>query len=337
MESINTWKFNTRVKVYPDGNYVSTTANRPHFLNADQRLFLKLQREMERERSEEIRRNSIANYKAAEDVLYGGGEYYREFMESAGFEARPVGCGVDEAQECNEILQSVFKKARKLGIPLNGVVWMPEKKNVVGNIRRARDKIFDLIYLNEFQYFATFTFNPKKTDSFDVEEVMQKVVQWLKNHQKRNGLKYVMVPEHHKSGRIHLHMLYSGDLKLKSSGKWTKQGKPIYNCTSWRYGFSTVIPCDQNRAKLAFYVSKYVTKDVKKIFGKYYYSSQGLKRDCPIEYTDRVFSDIQGDSVYVESIDIRFKYESSIKFNSMSFAEENSAAILRELGLEAVE
>lgn len=332
MKSINTWKFNTRVKVYPDGNYVSTTANRPHFLNADQRLFLKLQREMERERSEEIRRNSIANYKAAEDVLYGGGAYHEEFMESGGF------APLLDVQECtNELVEKLLKKAKKLGIPLNGVVWMPEKKNVVGNIRRARDRIFDLIYLNEFQFFATFTFNPKKTDSFSVEEVMKKVKQWLDNHQKRNGLKYVMVPEYHKSGRIHLHMLYSGDLKLKSSGKWTKQGKPIYNCTSWRYGFSTVIPCDQNRAKLAFYVSKYVTKDVKKIFGKYYYSSQGLKRDCPIEYTDRVFSDIQGDSVYVESIDIRFKYESSIKFNSMSFAEENSAAILRELGLEAVE
>ena len=214
---------------------------------------------------------------------------------------------------------------------------MPDKKNVVGSIRRARDKIFDLIYLNEFQYFATFTFNPKKTDSFSVEEVMVKVKKWLDNHQRRNSLKYIMVPEHHKSGRIHLHMLYSGDLKLKSSGKWTKQGKPIYNCTSWRYGFSTVIPCDQHRAKLAFYVSKYVTKDVKKIFGKYYYSSQGLKRECPIEYTDRAYSEIQSDPVYVESLDIRFKYDSSIVFNSMSLAEENSAAILRELGLEAVE
>lgn len=334
---ISTWKFNTRVKKYPDGNYVSTTANRPHFLNADQRLYLKMQREMERERSEAERKMVIANYETLKESLYGDGDYYREFMESGGFEARPVRSVADEAQECNEILQSVFKKAKKLGIPLNGVVWMPEKKNVVGNIRRARDKIFDLIYLNEFRFFATFTFNPRRTDSFSVEEVMKRVKQWLDNHQKRNGLKYVMVPEYHKSGRIHLHMLYSGDLKLKSSGKWTKQGKPIYNCTSWRYGFSTVIPCDQNRAKLAFYVSKYVTKDVKKIFGKYYYSSQGLKRDCPVEYTDRCYADIQADPVYVESIDIRFKYESSIKFNSMSLAEENSAAILRELGLEAVD
>ncbi len=224
---------------------------------------------------------------------------------------------------------------------MNGEVI--EKKPRKGNIRRAKDMVFDLIYLNRFDWFATFTFCQSKVDGYDPKECMKVVKKWLHNHHVRNGLSYLMIPEYHPtSGRIHMHMLYSGDLKLKQAKNahtgldmYTKDGKPIYNCTSWRYGFSTVIPCDGNTAKLAFYVSKYITKDVHKIFGKFYYSSQDLKRDVPVTYGNRDFGSIKAPLVHVEDIGISFKYESSIKFNSES--EANTVAILRELGVKDCE
>lgn len=322
-------KFNTKVKIYPDGNYIATTANRPFFMTPQTRLALKEQKRLERLEYMENSTKYKASYDKLKSTLYDDGVYHDEFKKSLILPASSV-------SDFPDIVYDLLDKAKISGIPINGITYLtsdgkaPKKQN----IRRARDKLFDLIYLNQFDYFATFTFNPRKKDSFDVKAVMKTVKKWLDNHQQRNDLQYVMVPEYHKSGRIHLHMLYSGNLTLKSSGKWTKSGKPIYNCKSWRYGFSTVIPTDDNRAKLAFYVSKYITKDVQKIFGKYYYSSQGLIREAPVEYGDRFFSDVKTPFIHVDAIDIKFKYESSIKFNSDAMA--NSDAILDALGLSEV-
>ncbi|MGN0150206.1 MAG: hypothetical protein ACI4C7_08175 [Clostridia bacterium] len=323
-------KFNTRVKCYPDGNFIATTASRQTFLSKAGRIQKKLEREALIEHLHDLIDNpDLHPAKRLELSLT------LQSME-------PGACDVDEDEEenVNPIVESLLASARRLGIPINGVLDpVAQKKPNKGNVRRAKDMIFDLIYLNEFDWFATFTFNPKKVDSFDPQLVMKRFKKWLNNHQERNSLRYVAIPEYHPtSGRIHIHMLYSGDLKLvqainQKDGKkmFTKTGKPIYNCTSWRYGFSTVIPCDGNKAKLAFYVSKYVTKDVQKIFGKFYYSSQGLKRDCPIEYGNRDYAAIKAPPVHVDAINIDYKYESSIKFNSET--EANTVAILKELGV----
>lgn len=312
-------KCNTRMKVYPDGSFISCTANKQWLIRPEFRQQMKEIRAAEKakylERSERIRADAI-----------GWAKHLDPSFEPVKYEPEPE-------PALSPLLEELLERAREFGISVNGTVEKPNAPKKA-NIRRARDKIFDLIYLNPFEYFATFTFNPKKKDSFDVESVMKTVKKWLHNHQERNGLKYIMVPEYHKSGRIHLHMLYSGSLKLKFSGKYTKSGAEIFNCKSWRYGFSTVIPCDSNRAKLAFYVSKYITKDVHKIFGKYYYSSQGLIRSPDIVYTNRNYKAIQAPVVHVDSIDVNFKYESSFTFNSDS---DDSTALLRSLGLEALE
>lgn len=314
---------NTKVKIYPDGMFISCTANRPFFLTPEQRLRIKERKLLEKEEVAERIRKFSDSYAVLHTTLYEGGRFRLEYLASVDFSSVP-----DDSY--SEIAESMFLKAKRLGIPLNGVVYLDESGSAPrpDNVRRAKSAVFDLIALNDFPYFATFTFNPRKTDSFSVSEVMQKVIGWLKNHQKRNALRYVLVPEYHKSGRIHLHMLYDGNLKLKDSGKRTKQGKVIYNCKSWRYGFSTVIPTDGDRYTLAKYVTKYVTKDVQKIFGKYYYSSQGLQRTCPVEYCDRVYSEIDAVPVYVPCIDTRFKYQSSFQQ-----ALKNGDEILEELEL----
>ncbi|AXF52225.1 MAG: hypothetical protein [Inoviridae sp.] len=319
-------KFNCRMKVYPDGTYNAVTANQGWFLNGAQRLELREKRAQEHEKymlqMEEMNKGILQWAKACNPE----------------YEPCAVSFAEPEPLETNKIIEEVIQKAIAMGIPVhcNGVrVLRAEtevKKPDAKNVRRARERIFDMIMLNEFRYFATFTFNPRKVDSFNADAVLKVVKKWIDNHQQRNNLKYVMVPEYHKSGRIHLHMLYSGNLKLKDSGKRTKTGKTIYNCKSWRYGYSTVIPCDDEKAKLAYYVSKYVTKDVQRIFGKYYYSSQGLKRECPVVYCNRDYQSIQSPSVYVDAIDVRFKYDSSFQYSS----SDASPDLLKDLGLEAV-
>lgn len=320
-------KYNTKFKVYPDGNFIAITANRPFFMTPQARLALREYREQQHleylEKSKRII-ECIDIFQANHPEL---AIERKKFFASAGLVEGSL-------PPTNPLLESLIAKAKEMRIPVNGVTYFSKdgKAPKKGNIRRAKDMIFDLIYLNDFDYFATLTFNPDKVDSFNPDEVMKKVKKWLNNHQTRNGLKYVLVPEYHVSGRIHMHMLYSGNLKLVDSGHvHPKTGQTIYNCSSWSFGFSTVVRCDDNRAKLAFYVSKYVTKDVQRIFGKYYYSSQGLKRECPVEYGNRSFADVKSPSVHVDALDIRFKYESSIQFNSV--AEENSQSILDSLGV----
>ena len=95
------------------------------------------------------------------------------------------------------------------------------KKTTVGNsscttevrndsLKRARDKIQDLVMCNQFDYFVTLTFNPQKVDSFNVEEVKDVIKTWLKNGVRYRNFKYVAIPEYHQSGRIHMHAVMSG-------------------------------------------------------------------------------------------------------------------------------
>ncbi len=124
-------------------------------------------------------------------------------------------------------------------------------------LRVVRNRVKDMAIINDFKYFATFTINPEKIDSYDTKAVMKKVSKWLNNQVNRKGLKYILVPEYHKSGRIHCHALINDVFKLVDSSHRSKQ-KIIYNILDWRYGFSTAIELDKNIYRVANYVSKYI-------------------------------------------------------------------------------
>lgn len=122
------------------------------------------------------------------------------------------------------------------------------------SLKRAKDKIQDIVLCNSFDYFVTLTFNPKKVDSYDVEEVKRVVKNWLNNGVKRRNFAYIAIPEYHKSGRIHIHALMSGNLQLEESGK-CHNGKIIYNLSDWsdNYGFCTAIPVEYSCFKLLYH------------------------------------------------------------------------------------
>ncbi len=183
-------------------------------------------------------------------------------------------------------------------------------------IRLHRDKVRDIVLMNDFSHFLTITINPEQFDSFDVKLVRKKLQRWLKDQSNRKGLQYVLIPEYHKSGRIHAHALVNDVFNLVDSGLQTSSGKPIYNCPEWRYGFSTAIPLDENKLRVANYVTKYITKGSDKIFGKYFWSSKNIRREPHVILCDTDFDSVLAQTyqplAYNE--DLQFKYECNLTY-----------------------
>lgn len=152
------------------------------------------------------------------------------------------------------------------------------------NLKRVREKIFDICALNPFDYFITWTLNPELVDRYSPAEVLPKIRTCLNHMQQRYDLRYIVVPEYHKDKAIHFHGLISGDLRMVPSGKTDTTGHTIYNMPQWKYGFSTAIPLYGDSQAVARYMTKYITKDLSKIFGKFYFSSRGLSRSVPVQY-----------------------------------------------------
>lgn len=180
-----------------------------------------------------------------------------------------------------------------------------EKKQRADNIKRSRDKIFDIALLNNWDYFVTLTLgNNESFDPSEAKQVIKPVLKWLNNMSERKNLKYLLVPEHQpKSGYIHFHGLFAGNIKAIDSGTRDarKYGydKPVristlkykhidpdscpvvYNLPEWKFGFSTANSVYSVTPKLINYIFKYITKDTKKIFGHSYWASKkGLIREC---------------------------------------------------------
>ncbi len=210
----------------------------------------------------------------------------------------------------------------------------PDNEAREDSIRRAKTRIDDIVRLNDFKWFVTLTIDPHKLDSKDINEVREKVTNFLSNAKKRKDLRYILVPEFHKSGAIHFHGFINDSLTLIESGTVKVQGisKPmkietarrkhispeacqtVYNVKEWRYGFSTAYIVSDDRARLSSYFTKYITKDCVKIFGKYYLAGGELSRDAPVELTDIDYSSFIADNeCYCPQIDTHFKYRDTAR------------------------
>lgn len=164
--------------------------------------------------------------------------------------------------------------------------------------RRARAKVRRLALANEFKWFVTLTIDPSKVDSLDVAAVTRKLNQWCSNQVKRKGLRYILVPEFHQSGRVHYHGFFSDSLEAVDSGtitgipgakgprkprskaqraEWLEAGgKVVYNLPGWSYGFTTAIELYGEYERAVAYVCKYIGKESQKIGGRWYYSGGNL-------------------------------------------------------------
>lgn len=154
-----------------------------------------------------------------------------------------------------------------------------DDENKDRSLRRTQSEIQDLIDCNEFDWFGTFTFDPKKIDRQNPEKVKKAMTSWL-NHARRKSpdLTYIVVPERHKDGAIHFHgLLGNFNGKMADSGsKW--QNNAIFNVVDYPYGFTNFTKI-RDKAKTANYCRKYITKDMPfaESGKKRYWRSKNLK------------------------------------------------------------
>ena len=197
--------------------------------------------------------------------------------------------------------------------------------------KRAKDSIYDIIAMNRdsFTHFITLTFNPEKLDSKSPKDVKKAVQRFLKNKVERDGLKYLFIPELHKDGKIHLHGLVSNGLRMVDSGTRKAEGyekplkietlkrkgipisdcKVVYNLPQWKYGYSTAEEISGITEMIFGYITKYITKDLTKIFGNFYLAGGELIRNVPYELTDVDYATFECDKeVYCEPAKTSFKY-----------------------------
>lgn len=204
------------------------------------------------------------------------------------------------------------------------------------NLKRAKEKIFDIAFMNNFDYFVTLTFNDDIVNSKNENEVNRVMRNWLNNMVKRYNFKYLAVPEYHKKyNRIHFHLLCSGDLDLIDSGtvmipdrdkpvklstakklcKDETQYRTVYNLENWKNGFSTVIEfekCKDNAngtTAIAKYLTKYITKDLTKVLKHYYYAGGHIEREVPTEYRIVPFESVQAPAIDVKDTELQVKYQ----------------------------
>lgn len=158
------------------------------------------------------------------------------------------------------------------------------------SLLRSKQKIIDLVYHNglikPWKYFLTLTFDPERVNSNNYDDVSDALKKWINNMKHQNPqMEYVIVPEPHKSGRIHFHGLFRNvpnwllteARNPKTNRLIKKNGVQVFNLNNYKYGYSTVSVVKDLTA-VSVYISKYMTKELLNLsYKKRYWSSRSLE------------------------------------------------------------
>ena len=299
-------RYNTKIKCYKDGSYTAIYTNVGVFLPKDEIIIS--DEESEKKFISAVSRDKKLSEREKAKKLYEDCKNSDSEIQKAYVE------GYERQQELNA------ERCRS------------------DSMKRAIDKVYDIAFQNDWNYFITCTIMPN--DDFDrnnPQEVYKKLREWLSNNVKRKGLQYLIIPEYHpeKNEGIHFHGLVNDALPRVDSGRTLFNGKAwrtedlkakgfykdslkiIYNLPTWKYGYTTAIPVSGSPARLACYITKYITKDCKKIFGKYYLSSRNIRRDVDtIICNSDKFSELKFEPI--QKFGLQMKYESDFKFSENS-------------------
>lgn len=124
-------------------------------------------------------------------------------------------------------------------------------KNMIHRIARST---------RDWKWFCTFTFDPNAFDTYDYSTVVEFMSKFLKKLMRLHPtLKYIVVPEQHKSGRWHFHGLFSDEVVTKYSGCY--KNVHTWHLTEYDYGFCSATKVRSADA-VAVYITKYMTKDL---------------------------------------------------------------------------
>lgn len=137
------------------------------------------------------------------------------------------------------------------------------------SLNRSKQKIYYYSRSVDWSggFFITLTFNPELVNSYSYKDCLKKVRIFLDSIKRYDcSIKYLFVPELHKSGRYHFHGLitkcnFIDDDIISYSGHNIGSDK-IYNFNKfWTYGFSTLSKIKESKA-VEKYIAKYTTKEL---------------------------------------------------------------------------
>lgn len=171
------------------------------------------------------------------------------------------------------------------------------------SISRAKATVLDLALCNEWDFWTTFTLNPKKYDRTNLDKFRADFTQWIRDQRKRTGtsIDYLLIPELHQDG-IHWHM--HGFVKGLPESEYRRftleqhlphklrlrieQGVPVFDWPRYREKFGWVdLEHIMDKRKCSVYATKYANKDLEKLsieLGSHmYYCSRGLRRSETIK------------------------------------------------------
>jgi hypothetical protein len=154
-------------------------------------------------------------------------------------------------------------------------------KKLDNNISRARNKIFEYAYCNEWDYFVTLTIDKDKYDRSDLKTYYKDFSQFLRDCRKKynSDIQYLFIPELHADGvSWHMH----GFLKGLSSDALSINSNGYLDWFDYRKKFGYIsMDKIRNTEACAKYITKYVSKKlsdcVTELNAKMYYCSRGLQ------------------------------------------------------------
>lgn len=202
--------------------------------------------------------------------------------------------------------------------------------NIRRSITRAKQSIQAYCKVNSFSWFVTLTFSSDKdvvANRLDDEETISLFKKWRKAVKRSfPQMVYLAVPEYHKKGGIHFHILVGGltaqDLKLSFyKTMYNKSGEPydVFSVGAWSFGYSTATKI-RYPERVSSYICKYLTKqdlDIRFYRRNRFYHSDNILKPVIISWNeDAPCCDVE----YFKSEDVELFYDVQLVYEDKIYA-----------------
>jgi hypothetical protein len=160
-----------------------------------------------------------------------------------------------------------------------------------GAVALARSKRAVRTYIdnNVWSHMVTITFDDDKLgfSSVDVARTFDEFRRVFRNYGRGRSLRYVFVPELHKSGRLHLHgvIWIPPEITLKYITFDQKKQYKVYRADYLfdKLGANRFVPIAQYSVAIRDYITDYMTKSlIDTPIKQYYFASRGLQGDVVV-------------------------------------------------------
>lgn len=172
-------------------------------------------------------------------------------------------------------------------LPTEEEILFKASESLRCSVSRTRKRIREIAGSMEVSWFATLTISPSScVHRYSYDDCTRALREYFSDlRDKCNDLQYIAIPELHKDGALHFHVLFSHHILefLNYAGAFRLSKKSphkteVYHLPSWSYGFTSVLAVE-TPARFINYVVKYITKDLcasTKHKQRYFYSRSNI-------------------------------------------------------------